>query len=187
MRSFERRNRIRTLLSQGIPAAQIAEQLGCAPSTVHRIKQGLGATKGNRAAYATVSAKVTSREKDGLDRLVREGKAPTRAALLRKLSRAAVDFCEVSAEEEAFLKQADVHLRALGGNFNQIARDLSASINRTGRADPSKQQTEMMRQADRDVQEIRAVLGTMLHNMQIKTETLQARLLMPLSDGDDDE
>jgi hypothetical protein len=45
----------------------------------------------------------------------------------------------------------------------------------------------MMRQADRDVQEIRAVLGTMLHNMQIKTETLQARLLMPLSDGDDDE
>jgi DNA invertase Pin-like site-specific DNA recombinase len=187
VRSFDRRNRIRTLLSQGLPAAQIAEQVGCDPSTVHRIKKASGATKGNRAAYLVVSGKLTPREKDGLDRLVREGKAPTRASLVRKLSRAAVDYCDVSVEEEAFLKQAEVHLRALGGNFNQIAKDLSASVRQTGRADPSKKQAADMRQAKRDVQEVRAVIGAMLHNMQVRTETLKDRLALPLPEDDGDE
>ncbi len=176
MRPLDRRNRIRTLLAQGISAAQIAEELGCTPSTVHRIKSGEGTRKGNRAAYVTVCGKVTTWERDGLDRLVRSGKAPTRAALLRKLTRAANDFYDPSPEEEAFLKQAEVHLRALGGNFNQIATALSASMKKIGRADPSADQVTDLRAAKQSVEEIRSVIGAMLHNMQVKTETLQDRL-----------
>jgi uncharacterized protein (DUF111 family) len=185
--SFDRSNRIRTLLKQGISPAEIATQVGCARSTVYKIKVGTGARKGERAAYVTVSSKVTSKERDGLDRLVRGGKAVSRAALLRKLTRVSVNYYEGSAEEEAFLRQAEIHLRQLGGNFNQIAKDLSASMKKTGRADPSVKQEADMRQAKRDVQEVRAVIGSMLHNMQVKTETLQARLASPLMEDDGDE
>lgn len=176
MKPLERRNRIRTLLSQGHSAAKIAQQLGVAPSTVYRIKSGQGAILGDRAAYVTVGAKVTTHEKAGLDRLVRENVASSRAALLRKMTRAVGGFYDSSPAEEQFLAEAMRHLTALGGNFNQIAAALSVSVKKTGTANPSPEQIERIRQANDEVENLKKVVGAMLRNMQVKAATLHGRL-----------
>lgn len=187
MKPFERRNRIRTLLSQGIPAAQIARQLGVAPSTVYRIKSGQGAIIGNRAAYRTICTKVTEHECSGLDRLVREQIAPSRSALLRKMTRAVGGFYDPNPGEEEFLTEAMRHLTALGGNFNQIAKDLSVSVKRTGAANPSPDQIERIREANDEVEKIKQVVGSMLRNVQVKAATLHERVSSTDLEAGDDE
>jgi|Cruoilmetagenom7_1024161.scaffolds.fasta_scaffold06564_3 transcriptional regulator with XRE-family HTH domain len=187
VKPFERRNRIRTLLSQGIPAAQIARQLGVAPSTVYRIKSGQGAIIGDRAGYATVATKITEREKAGLDRLVRAKVASSRSALLRKMTRVVGGFYEPNPAEEVFLAEALRHLTALGGNFNQIARDLSVSVKKTGEANPSAAQIERIREANDEVENIKRVIGSMLNNIQVKATTLQERVTVSGSEENDYE
>lgn len=176
MKPLERRNRIRTLLAQGISAAQIAQQLGCAPSTVYRIKSGQGAVLGDRAAYVVLSTKVTAHEKAGLDRLIKADVASSRSAVLRKITRAAGGFYDPNPEEERFLAEAMRHLTALGGNFNQIAAALSVSVKKTGTANPSPEQIERIRQANDEVENLKKVVGAMLRNMQVKAATLHGRL-----------
>ncbi len=180
-----RRDRIKTLLSQGVSAAKIAEEVGCAPSTVHRIRNGQGSRKGNRAAYMTVTAKVTQGECEALDGLVMRGVAPSRSALIRDLVRRSGGYYEPSPEEEALLAGASQHLSRLGGNFNQIARALSASVRKTGRADPTAAQIEELRRANDEVQRIRGVIGAMLHNAQVKSDRL--RETVSAVEGDFDE
>lgn len=184
VKPFERRNRIRTLLSQGIPAAQIARQLGVAPSTVYRIKSGQGAKIGDRAAYRTISTKITEHECSGLDRLVRANVAPSRSALLRKMTRAVGGFYDPNPDEEQFLAEAMRHLTALGGNFNQIANALSVSVKKTGAANPTEDQIERIRQANDEVEKIKKVVGSMLRNVQIKASTLQDRVSTETTDGE---
>lgn len=174
--SFDRSNRIRTLLAKGIAAAEIARIVDCAPSTVYRIKHGKGARKGNRAAYTSVGTRLTERECAALDRLVQNGVGATRGAILRKLARSAGDYFDPNQDETVFLERAEIHLRALGGNFNQIAAALSLSVEKTGRADPSKDQIKAMREANRELQEIRYVVQAMLNNMQSKTRNLSQKL-----------
>ncbi|MCZ4354793.1 helix-turn-helix domain-containing protein [Roseovarius aestuarii] len=187
VKPFERRNRIRTLLSQGVPAAQIARQLGVAPSTVYRIRSGQGAIIGDRAGYASIGTKVTEHEKAGLDRLVRAKVAPSRSALLRKMTRAVSGFYDPNPGEEEFLAEALRHLTALGGNFNQIAKDLSVSVKRTGEANPSAAQIERIRQANDEVEKIKRVVGSMLRNTQVKAVTLHERVSAPIPQDADDE
>lgn len=180
-----RRDRIRTLLSQGVSAAKIAAEVGCAPSTVHRIRNGQGSKKGDRAAYMTVTAKITQRECEALDGLVRRGVAPSRSALIRDLVRRSGGYYEPSPEEEAFLAGATKHLSRLGGNFNQIARALSASVQKTGRADPTAAQVAEMHRANDELQKLRGVIGAMLHNAHVKSTRLRDTL--SVVDGGDDE
>lgn len=187
VKPFERRNRIRTLLSQGIPPAQIAGQLGVAPSTVYRIRSGQGAIIGNRAAYRTICTKVTEHECSGLDRLVREQVASSRSALLRKMTRAVGGFYDPNPGEEEFLAEAMRHLTALGGNFNQIANALSVSVNKTGSANPSPDQIERIRQANDEVENIKQVVGSMLRNVQVKAATLQDRVAAAPTEAADNE
>jgi len=180
-----RRDRIKTLLSQGVSAAKIAADVGCAPSTVHRIRNGQGSRKGNRAAYMTVTAKITQRECEALDSLVKRGIAPSRSALIRDLVRRSDGYYEPSPEEEAFLAGATGHLSRLGGNFNQIARALSASVQKTGRADPTTEQVNELRRANDEIQKLRGVIGAMLHNAQVKSDKL--RTIVGAGAGDFDE
>jgi len=187
VKPFERRNRIRTLLSQGIPAAQIARQLGVAPSTVYRIRSGQGAVIGDRAGYVSIGTKVTEREKAGLDRLVRANVAASRSALLRKMTRAVGGFYDPNPGEEEFLTEAMRHLTALGGNFNQIAKDLSVSVKRTGAANPSPDQIERIREANDEVEKIKQVVGSMLRNVQVKAATLHERVSLSPSEANDNE
>lgn len=187
VKPFERRNRIRTLLSQGVKPAQIARQLGVAPSTVYRIRSGQGAIIGDQAGYLTIGTKVTDHERAGLDRLVRAKVAQSRSALLRKMTRAIGGFYDPNPGEEEFLAEAMRHLTALGGNFNQIAKDLSVSVKKTGAANPSAQQIERIRQANDEVEALKQVVGTMLRNAQVKAATLHERVTASASDGADHE
>lgn len=133
----------------------------------------------------TVTAKVTQRECEALDGLVKRGAAPSRSALIRDLVRRSGGYYEPSPEEEAFLADANQHLSRLGGNFNQIARALSASVRKTGRADPTAAQIEELRRANDEVQRIRGVIGAMLHNAQVKSDRL--RETVSAVEGDFDE
>ncbi|WP_456391175.1 helix-turn-helix domain-containing protein [Profundibacter sp.] len=182
------RAKIRTLLAQGVPAAKIAADLGVAPSTVYRARSTNLARKADRAAYLVVSARLTEGERAGLDRQIKAGSASSRGAVLRRLARMASDYYAVSPEEEVFLTAADKHLSRLGGNFNQIAAALSASMKKVGRTDATVAQIKMMHGAADDVAEIRVALRTMLENAQIKTGTIKARLAQRelLEDGGDE-
>lgn len=182
-----RRAKIRTMLAQGIPVAKIAADLGVARSTVYRAQSGSGARKADRAGYLVVSTRLTEGERAGLDRQIKVGSASSRGAVLRRLARMTADFYAVSPEEEAFLAAAEKHLSRLGGNFNQIAAALSASMKKVGRADPTVEQIKMMHRAADEVTEIRVVVRTMLENAQIKTGTIKAKLARRelLEDGDD--
>lgn len=170
------RAKIRTLLAQGVPAAKIAADLGVAPSTVYRARSTNLARKADRAAYLVVSARLTEGERAGLDRQIRAGSASSRGAVLRRLARMASDYYAVSPEEEVFLTTADKHLSRLGGNFNQIAAALSASMKKVGQTDATVAQIKMMHGAADELAEIRVALRTMLENAQIKTGAIKARL-----------
>ncbi|MEJ6396039.1 hypothetical protein V8J82_22480 [Gymnodinialimonas sp. 2305UL16-5] len=132
--------------------------------------------KPGRAAYLSVATRVTDHECAALDRFVGRAGMRKRAAVLRRLVRFLGDYFAPTPDEEVFLASAEAHLSRLGGNFNQIAGSLSASMKKIGRADPTRQQVEIMLRAADDVAHIRTVLGQMLDNHQIKTETLRARL-----------
>ena len=132
--------------------------------------------KGDRAGYLTVAARVSDREIAVLDRFVGKGGMRSRGAVMRRLIRLLGEFFVPAPEEEAFLEGADLHLRNLGGNFNQIASALSRSMLKVGRADPTRQQIAAINQAAREVAEIRSVIRTMLVNHQVKAQELAERM-----------
>ena len=185
--AFERTNQIKTLLSQGVSAARIAEEVGVAQSTVHRIKNKFGPRKGNRAAYKTVSAKLTDQECAVLDGLVKAGVAANRSALLRKMTRAIAGFYDPSPDEDQFLRKADRDLSGLSTNFNQLTTALNTSVKRMGHASPTPAQIERVREANDDVKQIRKVIGMMLNNMQVKSASLKDRIATQLHEDADDE
>lgn len=185
--AFERTNQIKTLLSQGVSAARIAEEVGVAQSTVHRIKNKFGPRKGNRAAYKTVSAKLTDQECAVLDGLVKTGVAANRSALLRKMTRAITGFYDPSPDEDQFLRKADRDLSGLSTNFNQLTTALNTSVKRMGHASPTPAQIERVREANDDVKQIRKVIGMMLNNMQVKSASLKDRIATQLPEDADDE
>lgn len=187
MSAFERTNQIRTLLSQGVPASQIAVEFGVAQSTVHRIKNKSGPRKGNRAAYKTVSTKLTDQECAVLDSLVKTGVAANRSALLRKMTRAMAGFYDPSPDEEQFLRKADRDLSGLSTNFNQLTTALNTSVKRMGHASPTPAQIEKVREANDDVKQIRKVIGMMLNNMQVKSSSLKDRVSSSQDEETDDE
>jgi hypothetical protein len=79
-------------------------------------------------------------------------------------------------EEEAFLANAASQLSRLGGNFNQIAQALSASVKKVGTAYPTRKQVKAMHEAEDELDRIELVVRAMLENMQIKSATLAAQL-----------
>jgi len=85
------------------------------------------------------------------------------------------------------LTEAMRHLTALGGNFNQIAKDLSVSVKRTGAANPSPDQIERIREANDEVEKIKQVVGSMLRNVQVKAATLHERVSLSPSEANDNE
>lgn len=176
MVNYVERRAIEDCLKRGMKPAKIAASIGCSVSTVYRVKSAKGARKGDRAGHEAVTVRLSKRELDALDRLVRAGLAPTRPALLRKLTRTATQFYAPNLEEEAFLTGATVQLSRLGGNFNQIAQALSASLKKVGDADPSKEQIRAMHEAEDHLDKIELIVRAMLENMQSKSSALVAQL-----------
>jgi hypothetical protein len=177
MRPSRTRSDIRRRLAAGQTPTFIAEALGVAKSTVYRVRKSQGRLAGEAVADGVVSARLSSREMDGLDRLVAAGVGRTRGAVMRKLIRAGVGVYQPTPEEEAFLLGAERHLSRLGGNFNQIAAALSASVRKIGRAEPTREQVAMMHAAADEVGEIREVLAGMLRNAQVRVGVLEDALV----------
>lgn len=172
MNPSQTRADIRRRLAAGQKPAEIALALGVAKSTVYRARNTSKRPAGDAAGYAVVSARLAAKENDALDRLVRAGIGRSRGAVMRRLIRAAAGFYSPRPEEEAFLSGADLHLSRLGGNFNQIAAALSASVRKIGKADPTAEQVTELRAAAREVREIRAIIRQLLANSQQHTSTL---------------
>lgn len=185
-RSVERMAAIKERLAAGMSADEIAKDLGIGRSTVYRFKNRSGARLGDRAAYKTIAMKVTDRELLHLDRLVKQGLAPTRSAVLRKMVRAMGGFYDPSQEERAFLEKAERDLSGLTTNFNQIAMALNTSVKKMGHASPTPEQIERVREANDEVYKIQYVIGMMLRNMQTNTQGLTDRLAAdPYLDDDE--
>jgi transposase-like protein len=170
------RRAIEECLKRGMTPAQVAASIGCSVSTVYRVRAAKGARKGDRAGHEAVTVRLSTRELVALDGLVRAGLAPTKPALLRKLARTATQFYAPNVEEEAFLVNAASQLSRLGGNFNQIAQALSASVKKVGTAYPTRKQVKAMHEAEDELDRIELVVRAMLENMQIKSATLAAQL-----------
>lgn len=173
---FTRRTTIQKRLAAGEKPAEIAADLGVALTTIYRARGKQGRRKGDAAGYTSVAARVSEREAVALDRLVRGQFGRSRGAVLRKLIRIAGGFYSSRSDEEAFLFGAEQHLSRLGGNFNQIAAALSASVRKIGRADPTRDQIATMHRAADDIVEIRLILRQMLENSQRRAEALRASL-----------
>lgn len=179
MRRSETRAKIRERLALGQSPGKIAADLSVARSTVYRIKGKAPPRKGNRAAYFPINTRVTDAELRALDRVAEASDGMSRAALLRRLVRFAGGFAAPTPDEEVFLRSAERHLSRLGGNFNQIAAALSASVKKIGRADPTQQQIEALHRAEDDVDEIRGMVRQMLENWQAKSRSFADQLAMP--------
>lgn len=176
MTPSQTRNAIRTRLAQGQRPSQIAQDLGVARSTVHRIKAKAPPRKADRAGYLSVGARVTEKEVIALDRLTNVEIGLTRSGVLRRLIRSLGRFPVVSAEEELALRAFDQDLARLGGNFNQIAKSLSASQKKTGDANPYLDQRVAILQAEHSVQELRALMAQIVDNIQLRNEEIAERL-----------
>lgn len=172
----ERRAQIKAKLKQGVPASEVARELGVGRSTVQRIKSQNPGGVGDRAAYRTISTKVSGREEAAFDGVVRTQGWQTRSKLLRRLMRSVAGYFAATPDEEAYLAEAMAHLSRLGGNFNQIARDLSVSVSRTGEANPTRAQIDAIFSAADEVIVMKSALRQMLQNSQYKTQRLLADL-----------
>lgn len=183
--TVEKMNAIKERFAAGMSADEIAHDLGIGRSTVYRFKSRSGERKGDRAAYKTIATKVTDRELLHLDRLVKQGLAPTRSAVLRKMVRAMAGFYDPSQQERTFLEKAERDFSGLTTNFNKIAMALNTSVKKMGHASPTPEQIERVREANDEVVKIRYVIGMMLHNMQTKTQGLTDRLSAEINLDDD--
>lgn len=179
----EKQQQIAKRLAEGQTVSQIASDLGVARSTVHRIKSRSVPRKGPCAATSTVVFRATSTELASLDHIAARHNM-SRSALLRRLARFAGDYVAPSPEEEAFLANSERHLVRLGGNFNQIAAALSASVLKIGRADPTEEQATRIRDAADEVDVIKSMIRRMLINWQAKTRSFDEALAQG---GFDDE
>lgn len=176
MAGSKHRDDILRRLAAGQAPSAIAAELGVARSTVWRAGNSQGKRKGNAAAYGVVGTRVSAREGAVLERLAKAGVGASKGAVLRKLVRCAGGFAVPGPEDAAFLAEAERHLSRLGGNFNQIAGALSASMRKLGRADPTATQIAAMHDAADEIEEIRHVIRQMLGAAQVRTEMLLASL-----------
>ncbi|SNT44554.1 hypothetical protein, partial [Jannaschia aquimarina] len=155
---------MRERIAAGSSDSAIAAEFGVSRSTAHRLRSQMGKRRNEAAAHRVISTRLTDGEIADLDRLVASGAGKSRGAVLRKLVRHAGVLFEPRPDEGDFLTEADRHLSRLGGNFNQIAAALSASMRKIGRAEPSAEQVRAMHQAADEVAEIRRVLVAMLRH-----------------------
>ena len=186
MAGSKHRDDIRRRLVAGQAPSAIAAELGVARSTVWRAGKSQGKRKGAAAAYGVVGTRVSAREGAVLERLVRSGVGASKGAVLRQLVRCAGGFAVPGPQEAAFLDEAERHLSRLGGNFNQIAGALSASMHKLGRAEPTAAQVAAMHDAADAVVEIRHVIQQMLRAGQARTEVLLASLEEEVVDAPED-
>ena len=163
-------------LELGHKPAKIAADLGIARSTVYRFKAKTGSSRDVSAAYNQVSTRLTDDETRALDAIAARKSGMTRSAALRLLVRHAGSFPAPTPEEEVFLKGIESDLARLGGNFNQIAQALSASMKKIGRADPTRDQINAMIDAEDEVALLKGQIRRMLENWQARTSEFIARL-----------
>lgn len=187
MAASRHREEIRRRLAAGQRPGEIAAALGVARSTVWRAGMKRGRRKGEAAAVRVVAARLSEREGRALDAMVGAlsgaGVMETPGGAIRKLVRRAAGFYVPDPDEAAYLREAERHLARLGGNFNQIAGALSASMRKIGRTEAGAAQVATMHAAADEVGEIRHVVRQMLTASQTRCAALRAEL--DALDGDD--
>lgn len=179
----QQRSEVKKLLGAGVSPAEVARQFGVSAKTIYRIRDLSMPRKGAAAGYNEVKARVSDAEVADLDRIARE-MGLTRAGLVRRLVRHAADFAAIREEESAFLVESLSHIGKLGGNFNQIAKALSESVIKTGKADPTEMQRQQIMHSRDGIAEIKSIVRQIIKNGQMRRNALMQRLASPIGDDD---
>ncbi|MEM7778683.1 MAG: helix-turn-helix domain-containing protein [Pseudomonadota bacterium] len=179
---MDRQTDVRNRIENGETVAQIAKSLRVSRSTIYRDLGRDAPRKGARAAHAVVNVRLTDAELAGLDRAVERSGVKNRSAFVRRLARIAADMPVPTPEEEAFMARIETHLVALSGNFNQIARELSASRRKIGEPQPHQSQIYAINEAR--VEAVKALAGVrqMMENAQVRNARLLS-LMQPEQSG----
>ena len=115
--------------------------------------------------------------------LSHESRHGSQSAYLRALVRQAVGFYEPDAVEEVALDEMRAELAKAGGNLNQVAAALSASVKKIGRADPTREQIEQVLALEDEVVALKRLLRDLLTNAQVRASAVVASVEEGASDG----
>ena len=95
-----------------------------------------------------------------------------RSEFLRAVIRAALSFPELDGDVSTELSDLKASFDRAGGNLNQVARDMSASMKKLGRAEPSARELAQIYALHDEVIEVRRALVALLGRSQKRSDVL---------------
>ncbi|WP_143514709.1 helix-turn-helix domain-containing protein [Primorskyibacter flagellatus] len=178
----QQRDQIFRLLRQGVSQADIARDFGVHRSTVSRMERRRVALSEEGRTTAMVGVRVSDTEATAIDEAVQRLKFRNRSEFLRAVIRAALSFPEFDGEVSTELSAVKASFDRAGGNLNQVARDMSASMKKLGRAEPSARELAQIYALHDEVIELRRALVALLGRSQKRSDVL-ARMIAEGSDA----
>ncbi|WP_417607769.1 helix-turn-helix domain-containing protein [Primorskyibacter flagellatus] len=177
----QQRDQIFRLLRQGVSQADIARDFGVHRSTVSRLERRRVALTDESRAGPSVSVRISEKELLEMEEAARRLKFRNRSEFLRAVIRAALSFPELDGEVSTELSAVKASFDRAGGNLNQVARDMSASMKKLGRAEPSARELAQIYALHDEVIEVRRALVALLGRSQKRSDVLSRMI----AEGDD--
>ena len=168
----QQRDQIFRLLRQGASQADIARDFGVHRSTVSRLERRRIALTDESRAGPSVSVRISEKELLEMEDAARRLKFRNRSEFLRAVIRAALSFPEFDEGVSAELSAVKASFDRAGGNLNQVARDMSASMKKLGRAEPSARELAQIYALHDEVIEVRRALVALLGRSQKRSDVL---------------
>ncbi|WP_165907617.1 helix-turn-helix domain-containing protein [Primorskyibacter sedentarius] len=168
----QQRDQIFRLLRQGASQADIARDFGVHRSTVSRLERRRIALTDESRAGPSVSVRISEKELLEMEEAARRLKFRNRSEFLRAVIRAALSFPELDEGVSTELSAVKASFDRAGGNLNQVARNMSASMKRLGRAEPSAKELAQIYALHDEVIEVRRALVALLGRSQKRSDVL---------------
>lgn len=179
----ERKAEIEARLAQNERPGAIAQALGVGRTTVWRVANEKAGRKSLETGDHPVAFRLSSKERAALDRAVKARSDMSRADYLREVLRVHLGFYEADDEAREVLSGLTAELRQVGGNLNQIAKDLSIGRRETGLAVLDDSRIAEVRRVERQVKALQLAVKTMLRRSQERSAQLAEALERRAANG----
>ena len=160
-------------IAKGERPAAVARALGVHRSTVGRVvdqakSPGKGTKKRGRGDRH-VTFRAGSGELDGLDRLVSRGVVRSRSDGFRRMLRVLTGYFDPDPGVDEGLERLLSEVSAIGNNLNQVTREFHKLRRERGLAQISDTHLAEIREARREVQDVKGALLTVLKHREKTT------------------